>query len=120
MNRKSFGDRGEQAAIQYLIKKGYQILASNFRYGRYEIDVIAVDRDILVFTEVKATSNMDYGYPEEKVDSSKQRHIYKAAQAFIQQQGLESLDCRFDVIAIVNTSGKIEISHIEDAFWVDF
>ena len=119
MNRKSFGDRGERAAVQYLKNKEYQILAVNFRSGRYEIDIIAQDRETLVFIEVKATSNIDYGYPEEKVDLTKQKHISKAAQAFIQQRGLENLDCRFDVIAIVNTFGKIQISHIEDAFWVN-
>ncbi len=119
MNRKAMGDQGEKTAAEYLEKKGYTIRDRNFRYGRYEVDLIARDGDTLVFVEVKATSSIEYGYPEEKVDITKQKKISLAAQAYIEQNKLDNMDCRFDVISMIQDSGENQIEHIEDAFWAD-
>ena len=57
------GKRGEQLAVSFLEKKGYQILATNWRHRRAEIDIIAMDEDVLVFVEVKTRNNNNFGEP---------------------------------------------------------
>ncbi len=118
-NRKGIGKRAEgyrqeQRAAEYLQEKGYQILECNF-YSRYgEIDIIAKDREYLVFVEVKYRKSERGGHPLEAVDRTKQRRICKTASCFLQRYGYsaETL-CRFDVIGITEEN----VIHIEDAFF---
>ena len=117
-NHKTFGKEGELSAARFLKKKGYSILETNYRYERYEIDIIAETGSTIIFVEVKTAKDRTFGYPEERVDSVKQKKISIAAQAYIDQHHLEDYDYRFDVISIIQNSQKREITHIEDAFWM--
>ena len=68
--------------------------------------------DILVFVEVKYSSTREFGEPYERVNSYKQRQIYKGAELFILKNNLSDMPVRFDVISIVGDN----IEHIENAF----
>ncbi len=116
MNNTERGQMGERIALKYLERKRYKILTCNYhtRYG--EIDIIAKDRDILVFVEVKARSSMRYGRGAEAVTLSKQEKLRKTALIFLQAKGLEDHAIRFDVIDILTGNDLPTISHIEHAF----
>lgn len=118
-NKKSFGDKGEDLAAEFLADKGYEIIERNYRYGHGEIDIIAMDnnRAELVFVEVKSRHNLDYGYPEEQISIGKQKQIRKIAEAYLCEKEIEGVDCRIDVVAIL-FQGKKEpyINHIKNAF----
>ncbi len=112
MNRKpkankQLGEKGEQLACEYLIKRGYQILEQNFRYKHLEIDIIAQDtkEKEIVFVEVKLRSNNQFGSPALAVDQRKIARLTKVAQIYYNQKRLNSR-FRFDIISIL--PGKIE------------
>lgn len=111
------GRNGEILACQFLINKGHTILATNYRSGHKEIDVISLDGDILVFSEIKARSNYDFGFPEEAVHIRKQQLLIAAAEAYLATQ-TRYTRIRFDVISILVKQGAaLEILHFEDAFY---
>jgi putative endonuclease len=117
--RQQVGKRGENEAVQYLKRKGYQIIERNFRLRFGEIDIIAKDGPILVFIEVKTKVRGGFGEPEEWINRKKQIQISKVAMGYLQVKNVENIPCRFDVVAIKCTDGKVTIRHIEDAFWLD-
>lgn len=112
MNRRAFGTDGEQAARDHLARKGYAILAMNYRRPTGEIDLIARKRKCVVFVEVKRRTSRRFGSPAEAVTPQKRAHILRTAMLFLQERGLTDAPVRFDVIEI--TPG--EVRHIEDAF----
>jgi putative endonuclease len=107
------GRWGEQAAAEYLEKQGYIILARNFRAAHGEVDIIARQKNVLVFVEVKARSSNRYGYPEHSVTPRKQQHILSAAQEYIFEHP-EFQTWRVDVIAVEGETGQAKISHFEN------
>jgi putative endonuclease len=121
----SFGARGEKAAAIYLKKCGYDILAMNFantkgrRLG--EIDIIAKDKNCLVFVEVKARtlSSKDRPLPEESITPTKLYKINKAASLYISQNRLFDLDYRFDAVTLlVDSSEKTaSLKHMKNIFF---
>lgn len=105
-------------AKQYLEKKGYQIEATNWRYSRAEIDIIAKQDEILVFVEVKTRSYNYYGEPSDSVGTHKETLIMDAAQRYMESVG-HDWEVRFDIISIIlRGSGDCEkLEHFEDAFY---
>jgi putative endonuclease len=116
--KQEFGKRGEALAEAYLLRKGFQILKKNYRYGHKEIDLIAKDGNTIVFVEVKAGRSKSFGAPHERVDLRKQRNLIDAANDFIQKEKVGDCDFRFDVLAITFEKGKEDIDHIKNAFMV--
>jgi putative endonuclease len=115
---KAIGNDGEDLAIRFLTKKGYRIIAKNYRTPLGEIDIIAKDGDTLVFLEVKTRTSDSFGYPFEAVDNHKKRKIRNVALLFLKRMKEEPA-ARFDVLSIsFGDNGKEEITHIEDAFEV--
>ncbi len=108
------GSLGETLAAQYLKEKGYEILFQNWRYKHLEVDIIAKERGILVFVEVKSRRNERYGTPDEFVDQHKQTCLIRAADVFLAGSSYAG-DIRFDIVSVYLSSGKIEL--IRDAFW---
>jgi putative endonuclease len=106
------GLNGESLAAEYLINKGYEIVARNYRYGRAEIDLIVRKGNWLVFVEVKTRANDKFGFPEEFVDRKKEENILYAAENYIYANDSQEL-IRYDVVSIL---GK-DIVHLEDAFY---
>ena len=97
--RQTIGKQGENKAKNYLKRRGYQILETNYRTKAGEIDLIAKEKDCLVFVEVKTRTNTEYGTPAEAVSFYKQQHMIKSARYYLARQGGEC-ECRFDVIEV--------------------
>ncbi len=115
-NHLNTGRLGEDLAHDYLIEKGYHILARNWSLGRNELDIIARDGDELVVVEVKSRTEPVLDHPIMAVDKKKQRHVISAAHAYIRFTRTY-LPVRFDVIWVQLINGKAKkISHYQDAF----
>jgi putative endonuclease len=110
------GKEGEAIAKNYLVKKGFQVLHTNWTHEDDEVDIIGMDREELVFVEVKTRSTDFYGYPEEDVGRQKERFLIRAAEAYIDEKDLD-VASRFDIVAIILNPHQREILHIEDAFY---
>lgn len=111
------GKKGEKIAYMYLRKKGYEILATNFRFEKTEIDIICRKDKVVVFVEVKTRTDDAHGNPEEAVDTKKQEKIVKTAERFIQVNDMLG-EVRFDVISVLLADGKKEkVHHVLDAFF---
>ena len=112
----STGIQGEEAACRYLEKKGYHILDRNFRGGRYEIDIVAQNGNIVVFCEVKTARSKKFGPSITWVTQDKIKHITRAASEYINIHEFHGCSFRFDVIGLDAEGGEISIKHIENAF----
>ncbi len=112
--RKERGKKGEEIAYRYLQSLGYQILEQNYRSQRKEIDLIALDGKELVFVEVKAGKSKEFGEPELRVDKRKQRNLAEVAEAFLSKKKIEFESCRFDVLGIDLSTGRVK--HYKGAF----
>ncbi len=115
---KALGIEGEELAVKFLKKKGYSIIARNYKTHVGEIDIIAKDSNIIVFIEVKTRTNDSFGYPFEAVDKRKREKLKNLALLYLKKQAHE-YPVRFDVISIFRMdNGEKEIEHIKDAFEV--
>jgi putative endonuclease len=116
-NTKKTGDKGEQLAVDFLIKAGYSILDRNFRSGKSEIDIIAELKDFIVFIEVKTRSEFQNNNPGDLLSHAQQNRITNAAHDYIITKDID-LEARFDLMIVVLEQGnKTKIEHIEDAFY---
>ncbi len=118
-DRARTGKKGEDEAAGYLSAKGYEILGRNYHTREGEIDIIARDGKTLVFVEVKAGRQKDFGEPETWVDIKKQQKIGMAAESYLLLHNIENVDCRFDVVAVIFLNTSRRIKHIENAFWLE-
>lgn len=110
-----FGKKGERAALDYLIDKGYIILDTNYKSGKNEVDIIARDKGEIVFIEVKTRSTDWFCDPEYAVKRDKQKAIIKVANSYILRHRINE-EARFDIISIISNENTKEINHIERAF----
>ena len=110
------GEKGERAALNFLEEQGYQILKTNWREKKFEVDIIAIDKDEIVFVEVKTRSTNNFGNPEEAVDMKKQEHLIEGADHYLQTKEID-MDCRFDVISIIDNGQKTSLTHFKNAFY---
>ena len=114
--RRHLGQAAEDAAARLLQAKGYTVLEKNYRQGRGEIDLICQDGTTLVFVEVKYRTSSSCGFPQEAVNWRKQRQLTRLARRYLCSRGLyNSVDCRFDVVAIAGPSHHLMV-HLVDAF----
>lgn len=114
--RLSLGKKGEELAITQLKALKYKVLERNFKCPLGEIDIIARDKNTLVFVEVKTRATKDFGGPAAAVDGRKQRQLSKVALAYLNQKKLTDVPARFDVVAVelIPPSPRIEV--IRNAF----
>src|SRR5580692_4512188 len=110
------GRRGERAAEKYLRRNGYRIVARNFRAAGAEIDLVAMDGDVLVFVEVKTRRSRDAGAPEEAVDERKQKQIRRAAELFATRYREDEIEMRFDIVAVDASGERLEMELLRNAF----
>lgn len=111
------GRRGEDLAHRFLRRQGYTIVARNFRprNGAEEIDLVAWERDLLVFVEVKSRASDEFGTPDRAVDPEKQDHLVRAAGEYARRAGVDWDHIRFDIVGILFTKPpRIEL--LRDAF----
>ena len=114
--KQLLGNRGEDLAKEYLLEQGCEIVESNYRYKRSEVDLIVKDGQFLVFVEVKTRKSVDYGHPEESVGERKAQKIIEAADEFIYQNKWKG-PIRFDIVSVIIIEGKAEVVRFKDAFY---
>lgn len=110
------GKEGERIAELYLKHKGYKLVERNYRCSAGELDLIVLDRRVVVFVEVKTRSGHGFGSPLEAVEFHKQRKMIQAAQYFLSEKRLHQRDARFDVVGISWPGREPVVEHIENAF----
>ena len=110
------GDKGEMLASRYLMDKGFAILHYNWRCGHKEIDLIARERDTLVFVEVKSRRDESYGDASDAVTPEKIRRLISAAEVYIMRNKIDT-PFRFDIVTVVGRGEPYKIEHIKDAFY---
>jgi putative endonuclease len=112
------GDEGERLAARYLRRQGYTILARRYRTPLGELDLVARERDCIVFVEVKTRRHELAGQPHEAVDARKQAQLTRLALAFLKRYRLLEQPARFDVVSIVweETEREPQIVHYRNAF----
>ncbi|PYP18127.1 MAG: YraN family protein [Gemmatimonadetes bacterium] len=111
-DRHKRGLAGEEQAIQYLLSRGWHILAHRFRVGHKEIDLIARQGSLVAFIEVKARRGTAFGSPLEAVTGAKRRELVKAARVWVDRHGRPADVYRFDCIALIDN----KLEHLADAF----
>jgi len=116
--RAATGRLGEACAVDYLVRRGYEIVAQNYRKPFGEIDIIARERGTLVFIEVKTRRSRGFGDPSAAVDVRKQRQLSRIAQDYLVQHRLGDSAARFDVVGVIldGDDRPVEVELIKDAF----
>ena len=115
---KLFGDRGERAAVKYLQRQGFQIIARQYSTPWGEIDIVAIEGQTIVFVEVKTRKTINAGHPFEAVTHEKQSKLTRMALAYLKRYKLLEHSARFDVMSIVwpDENKSAEITHFRNAF----
>jgi putative endonuclease len=116
MTKINKGKEGELIAAAYLRKNGYRIRETNFRCPLGELDIVASEKDEIVFVEVKTRKSAELGYPEQAVGISKQRKMSQLALWYMQEKKMADVAARFDVVAITLLPAGNEIKLIKNAF----
>lgn len=114
MNRRQDGSQGEEIVVDFLKKKGYNIKTCNYFSKTGEIDIIAEIRDIIVFIEVKARRNQNYGRPSEAVTPAKLKRIERTALWYMSANKLHHRPARIDVVEVWWENGTVRIEHLEN------
>lgn len=117
------GHKGEAIAEKAIAAQGYRILERNWRYKHLEIDLIALDGDILAFVEVRTRNDSQFGEPYESIGTAKINKLARAANIYINQQKYDG-EIRFDIASVIlpqnlpsGISLEPEVTVIKDAFW---
>lgn len=111
-NKQKLGRYGEDVATRFLLQKDYKIIERNFRCKQGEIDIIAKDKERLVFVEVKTRSNFNFGMPIEAVDRNKINHILKSASVYLKLRNIKNTFIRFDVIEVYVLKNRCRVNQI--------
>ena len=117
-DRTTLGSRGEAAAERFLRRQRYTIVERNYRCQLGEVDLIALDRSVVVFIEVKARTGDAVGSPFEAVDRRKQRQLERVAKYYLSRHRLHDRDARFDVVGVWAEGGELRCELIRNAFEV--
>jgi putative endonuclease len=110
------GKKGETIASAFLRKNGYRVIETNYRCALGEIDIIAREKEELVFVEVKTRNSVELGYPEQAVGINKQKKMSQLALWYLEKNNLTDAKARFDVVAITISDAGEEIKLIKNAF----
>lgn len=117
MKRQATGNLGEKLAAEFLKKKGYHVLQTNYRCPEGEVDIVARRQDCLVFVEVRTKRSREFGSPEESITPAKMAKLRRVAAHYQQTQGAVPASWRIDVVAVEldmqNRPRRME--HIENA-----
>ena len=117
-SKQKLGANGEEAAIQFLIKEGHQIVSRNFRYGRSELDIISVSNDVLVVSEVKSFVSPPLEAAEYRINNAKKRNLISGTYGFLTRfPQYENNPLRFDVIIVDFSAFPVKITQHQGAFW---
>lgn len=120
MEKRALGRKGEEIALRFLKKNGYHIIESNYGCKMGEMDIIAREKDTLVFVEVKTRTSTQFGPPQLAVHANKQRQLSKIALNYLKEKHLNEVKARFDVVAILLEQKGEKIELIRDAFELNY
>ena len=115
-NSQNLGAEGEKIAKKHLLDKGYEILQENWRFKKYEVDLIATYKNQVIFIEVKTRSSSVFGEPELFVTKQKQNFLITAAHQYIISNNIE-LEARFDIVSVLQLNNINHVKHLEGAFY---
>lgn len=108
---------GERTRLSAIWKtRGYEILDRNYRSSWGEIDIIARQRDVLAFVEVKTRHSLKFGRPAAAVTREKQIRLRKTAWCYLRENQVFRYRSRFDIIEILDLYGKISLNHLKNCF----
>ena len=110
------GKIGEDLAVDYLQKNGYEILETNWTFQKAEVDIIAKKDNILAIVEVKTRSSLDFGLPQDFVKPKKIQLLVKAVNEYVISKNLD-IDVRFDIIAVHKEGQSFDLEHLIDVFY---
>ena len=111
------GRIGENIIADYITKLGYKVVERNFACNQGEIDIIAKDKEELVFIEVKTRTDISYGEASEAVTNTKKRHVINSIKYYIYTQKLENQPIRIDVAEVYINKGKVKVNYIKQAIY---
>ncbi len=109
------GKKGEKLAVAFLLKNGYTILETNYRFHKAEVDIIAQKGDLLAVVEVKTRSTDYFGDPQDFVKPKKIKLLVEAIDDYVIKNDLD-VNVRFDIIGIIKNNSGTRLEHLEDAF----
>lgn len=115
-DHNELGKIGEQLSVDFLLGKGYEILARNFIYQKAEVDIIAKYEGMIICVEVKTRNSDFFGDPQDFVTPGKIKNLVKAMDAFVIENDI-SLETRFDIIAVLKNKKIEQLTHYENAFY---
>ncbi len=117
MKRQETGNLGEKLAVEFLKKRGYRIMQNNYRCPEGEIDIVALQKDCLVFVEVRTKRSSEFGSPEESITPTKMDKLRRVAAHYRQTHDDVPASWRIDVFAIEigRQNRPLRIEHIENA-----
>lgn len=110
------GKLGEELAVEFLLKNGYEILETNWMFQKAEVDIIAKKENILAIIEVKTRSSLDFGLPQDFVKPKKIQLLVKAVNEYVIANNLD-VEVRFDIIAVHKEGKTFAMEHLIDAFY---
>lgn len=113
---KDIGQRGENLAAEFLERIGYEIIERNWRGRNGEIDIIARDRNCLVFAEVKTRTRMGFGHPFEAITSKKLQTMRQLVSQWCHSKGLSAVHVRLDAVSVLLLGAKVQIEHLKQVF----
>jgi putative endonuclease len=118
-SRLDMGREGEKRACRFLRKQGYRILERNCKTRLGELDIVALQGDVVSFVEVKSRTDTDFLPPEASVTAAKRRKLARLARAYLAREGLSSYPCRFDVVSVTFSEDGAVCELIQDASRVE-
>lgn len=114
--RRRFGNWGEDRAVRYLERQGYEILDRNYSCAWGELDIVARHRGVVAFVEVKSRHSLKFGRPAAAVTRIKQLRLRKTAWCYLREHPVFRCRCRFDIIEILDLYGEISLNHLKNCF----
>jgi putative endonuclease len=116
IDRRGFGNEGEDASARFLEANGYVVLARNFRCRYGELDLVAEKNGTICFVEVRMRSTSIWGDPSQTVQGAKQRRVVKSALHYLQAHALRNRMIRFDVVSVLGRGKDAVVEHLPNAF----
>lgn len=114
--RQSLGRYGEDRAAIYLQDRGYEIIDRNWRSRAGEIDLVARDRDRIIFVEVKTRNGCGYGHPFEAITQEKVARMRRLAADWCSSKQISGLKVRLDAVSVLISGGRVSIEHLKEVF----
>lgn len=113
---QNIGKYGEDRAAEFLARLGYEIIERNWRGSSGEIDIVARDRDCLVFAEVKTRTRTGFGHPFEAITTKKLQSMRRLVSEWCQNKKLASAKVRLDAVSVLVIDGRVRIEHLKQVF----